>query len=53
MIGILAFGSGFTSKFVSTRHTECSRLADMSNMSMSFAGFHNELEMSWMSCCAE
>lgn len=29
MIGILAFGRGFTSKFVSTRHTQCSRLAAM------------------------
>jgi hypothetical protein len=49
MIGILAFGRGFTSKFVSTRHTQCSRLAAMS---MSLVTFRNELEMSWMSCRA-
>lgn len=49
MIGILAFGRGFTSKFVSTRHTKRSILAAMS---MFLAGFRNELEMFWMSCRA-
>lgn len=41
MIGILAFGRGFTSKFVSTRHTKRSILAAMS---MFLAGIHNDLE---------